>query len=531
MSGPLFPLRLAARTLAVAGAPFLTGARDQLSHYEKEPPHSPVEALGEFLLESLLDARSAPYAEELQRFLEHVLPAASRLYLGRAWLQFSAASGEQGIGLAIFNDKRSVADSFFSYVAGASVAGPAVELARALCRAFPDSAYGQLRAEFRAGAPARLSIFPGWVLEPWRGHGGFERVFARLPAALRADPRIAHARALAQLQAPELFPYGLGVSFAPDAQEPELKLYTTRYDARRSPLRGEGCLQALLETLQLPSAEYTRIHDLHDQLWQAAATKAIQVATSVGANGPQPERVSLLYCGVEAEPAAAALLAAGLPQQALEPLTLFRDRMGVARPMYLGIGVDARGLSARIKVYDAAFFRDTDVGALGRLRPVAPERPSSVKPLIPRRGRAARRGPAAAGARTAHAVPGPGGRGAPHVPGHRRRRARAERAHQGLRCCLLPRHRRQRARASAPRRAGAPVLGQTADPAPRPRAGTGARAAARLRAAHAERPVQGAARVARPLRRRGLGRGAGRAQHLLRVRARGRAADVPRQRS
>ncbi|PRQ06474.1 cytochrome P450 [Enhygromyxa salina] len=382
-----FPLRLGTRTLAAAAVPFLTGSRDQLSHYEKEGLVTPFESLGEFLVGLIEDQGIGDRVEEIQRFLELCIGSTSHLYGGRAWLQLSLTTHEPGLGLAIFNDKRTISQRFFSFLDAGNIAGPAVDLARELCRPFADSAYGQLRAEFRSGQPTRLSVYPGWVLEPFRGHDGFAKLFDKLPPALRDQPIIEHARALAAIQSPELYPYGVGVSLTPDAEAPELKIYTTRFDRRSSPLRGEGCLQSLLRQLGMAHDQLLEVHDLHDRLWQASATKAIQVATSISAEHPEPDRVSLLYCGVDSSAALEAFADAGISADAERCYEQVDRHLGSQRPMYVGVGIGQGGLNQRIKLYEAAFFRDTDVSALERLRPRTRSKAAAPQPplLLPAR--------------------------------------------------------------------------------------------------------------------------------------------------
>ncbi|MFV8755918.1 cytochrome P450 [Nannocystaceae bacterium ST9] len=395
MSALRFPLQLGARTLAAAVVPFLTGPRDRLSHYETRGLTTPLESLGEFLVEPIRERGLEDRAEEIQRFLELCIGSSSRLYAGRSWVQFSSTSNEAGLGLAIFNDKRTISERMFSLLADAGIEGTAVEFARGVMAPFADSTYAQLRAEFRAGQPMRLSIYAGWVLEPFRGHDRFSKIFDRLPAQLRDDPMIERARRIAAIQAPELFPYGIGVSLTPDAASPELKIYTTRFDRRRSPLRGEGCLRSLIDQLGLAANHQLAIHDLHDRLWQASATKAIQVATAIGPNANDPGRISLLYCGVESREAIAALNDAGIGEGCQRQFDLFERELGSVRPMYLGIGIGPRGLVPRVKLYEAAFFRDTEVSALARVRPRAP---AAVQPplVLPQRGRIPGPGPLAA---------------------------------------------------------------------------------------------------------------------------------------
>ncbi len=155
----VFNLKLGARIAATIFLPFLTGPRDQLSYYEKKPLLTPDEDLGTFIRDVLRDKGAESKAAEVKEFLDAVMPAASTIYLGKAWLQLSMGVGEKGIGLAIFNSNQRIQDSFFAYMRSLGIDTAATRFSRALCETFSTSAFGMLRAEFFADAKTRYSIF------------------------------------------------------------------------------------------------------------------------------------------------------------------------------------------------------------------------------------------------------------------------------------------------------------------------------------------------------------------------------------
>ena len=387
MAGLAFPIRVAARYAAVGVTPFLTGPRDKLSYYEKQMAASPTEPLGEFLSTALRAGGLEGRGPDVAQFLERAIPAASRLYLGRPWVQLSATSEVHSLGMAVFNDASTVSAAFHEYGRELGLDPGALEIARMFAAAMPRSAYGQLRAEVRSGEPTRASVYFGWLLNPLRGHGGFDRLLSNLPPAFRSSSVADNAARLAERCRPDLYPYGVGLSFVPGQVEPEVKLYVTRYDERRSPLRGSGSLHALLATLELPAQELARVHDLHDRLWESAATKAIQVAISVSPQRRPADRISLIYCGARIDEAQKALTGDGITDTT--PLNVLHTSFGSERAMYLGINVGPRGLSRRMKVYEAGFFRNTDLAALRRGRATGEQATSGVPPAPrPSRGQA-----------------------------------------------------------------------------------------------------------------------------------------------
>ncbi|XXY16956.1 hypothetical protein WME88_52860 [Sorangium sp. So ce216] len=359
----LFALKLGARVAATLFLPFLTGPRDQLSYYEKRPLLTPDEPLGRFVRGVLREQKIEHKAAEVKEFLDAAMPAASRVYLGKAWLQLSVAAGEDGIGLAIFNSNQRIQDAFFAYLTSLGIDTEAARFSRALCQTLSPSAFGMLRAEFFADEPTRYSIFPGWLLDPFRGHDGFAESLRALPAAVRDTPLVRNAERLAAMQAPDLYPYGYGLSFTAGG-DIELKLYTTRYDKQTSPLGEGSCLRRLIEAMGVPAAEMRRIQALHDRMWETCGTKAIQVSAAVSDRQVAPDRLALLYCGADLEVTKAAVREFGLVPEAAAVIDDFGARMKVDRAMYLGFGVSAAGLSKRMKLYDAAFFRDASTSVL-----------------------------------------------------------------------------------------------------------------------------------------------------------------------
>ncbi len=200
-------------------------------------------------------------------------------------------------------------------------------------------------------------------MNPFRGHEGVADTLTALPDEMRRTPLVQNIQRIADVQAPDLYPYGYGLSFTADS-EIEIKVYTTRYDQRRSPLRPGSALERLISTMGVPPGEMQQIQRLHDRLWESSGTKAIQVSAGVSERKAAPDRLALLYCGPDLGVTKSVVHDLGFPPETAATIDAFSARMKTDRAMYLGFGVTPAGLGKRVKLYDAAFFRDMDTSAL-----------------------------------------------------------------------------------------------------------------------------------------------------------------------